>query len=284
MRKKFSFAAIAAVAALALSACGGGGTPAASSSGSALDPAKPVTVKVAASPIPHAQILQFVQDNLTKDSGITLDIVEMDDYITPNTSLQDKSVDANYFQHEPYLKAQSEEKGYKFAHGAGIHLEPISAYSDKYTSAADIPEGSTIAITNDASNQVRSLKVLQDAGVLNNITDTDTALAISGGANAEKNPKKFVFNEMNPEVVVQQIKDPKVAAAIVNGNFVLSAKIDLKPIAVESPENNPYANFLVWREGEETPAIKKLDELLHSAEVKAYIEKTWPDKNVIPAF
>lgn len=283
MRKKFSFAALAAVAALALSACGAGSTPAASSA-PALDPAKPVKITVAASPIPHSQILKYVKDNLTKDSGIELEIKEVDDYITPNTSLQDKSVDANYFQHEPYLTAQSKDKGYKFAHGTGVHLEPISAFSDKFQNAADIPEGSTIAVTNDASNQARSLKVLQDAGLLKDIQDTDTALSISGDANAQKNPKKLVFNEMNPEVVVQQIKDPKVAAAVVNGNFVLTAKIDLKPIAVESAENNPYANFLVWRDGEETPAIKKLDELLHSAEVKAYIEKTWPDKSVIPAF
>ncbi|RKW71614.1 MetQ/NlpA family ABC transporter substrate-binding protein [Galactobacter caseinivorans] len=283
MRKKFSFAALAAVAALALSACGAGSTPAASSA-PPLDPAKPVKITVAASPIPHGKILQYVKDNLTKDSGIELEIKEVDDYITPNTSLQDKSVDANFFQHLPYLEAQSKDKGYKFAHGEGIHLEPISAYSEKYQNAADIPEGSTIAITNDASNQVRSLKVLQDAGVLKDIQDTDTALAISGDASADKNPKKLVFNEMNPEVVVQQIKDPKVAAAIVNGNFVLSAKLDQKPIAVESAENNPYANFLVWRDGEETPAVKKLDELLHSPEVKAYIEKTWPDKSVIPAF
>lgn len=284
MRKKFSFAAIAAVAALALSACGGGSSSEPAASAKPLDPANPVTVKVAASPVPHAQILQYVEDNLTKDSGIKLDIVPMDDYITPNESLKDGSVDANYFQHLPYLEEQMKDKGYKFEHGEGVHLEPISAFSDKYASASDIPDGSTIAITNDSSNQVRSLKVLQEAGIMGTIEDTDTALAISGDADPDKNPHKFVFEEMNPEVVVQQIKDPKVAAAVVNGNFVLTAKIDLKPIAVESADNNPYANFLVWRAGEESPAIKKLDELLHSPEVKAYIEKTWPDKNVIPAF
>ncbi|MDR2257234.1 MAG: ABC transporter [Arthrobacter sp.] len=284
MRKKFSFAAVAAAAALALSACGGGGSAASETSAPALDPANPVTVKVAASPVPHAQILNFVKENLTKDSGINLEVVEMTDYTTPNTALQDGSVDANYFQHLPYLEEQMKDKGYKFAHGAGIHLEPMSAFSDKYQDVNAIPEGSTIVITNDASNQVRSLKVLETAGVLNDIQDTDTALTISGDANTEKNPKKFVFKEMAPEVVVQQISDPKVAAAVVNGNFVLTAKIDLTPIAVESAEDNPYANFLVWRDGEETPAIKKLDELLHSAETKAFIEKTWPDKNVIPAF
>lgn len=285
MRKKFSLVAVAAAASLALAACGGGGSPASSAAPAAsLDPANPTKITVVASPVPHGQILKFVKDNLAKDAGLDLDIKEVNDYQTPNVAVNDGSAAANYFQHLPYLEAQEKEKGYTFEHGKGIHLEPMSAFSSKYTAVADIPEGATIAITNDQSNQVRALKVLQVDGGLKDIQDTDSALKISGDANPEKNPKKWVFKEMAPEIVVQQIDDPAVATAVVNGNFVLTAKIDKKPIAVESAENNPYSNFLVWKEGGDTPAVKKLDELLHSQQVKDYIEKTWPDKSVIPAF
>ena len=283
MRKKFSLLALTAVSALALSACGGGSDDA-SSSAAPLDPAHPVTVKVAATAVPQAQILEYVNENLTEGTGITLDVTEMDDYVIPNQALNDGEVDANYFQHLPYLEDEMKNKGYKFEHGAGIHLEPVSLYSKNFKDASEIGDGATIAITNDASNQLRGLKLLQQAGLLKGIEDTDTALDLSGDANPEKNPKKLKLEEMNPEVVVQQIDDPKVAAAVVNGNFVLGAKLTLKPIVVESTQDNPYANLLVWREGHETPAIDELEALLHSDEVKSYIEKTWPDQNVVPAF
>ena len=283
MRKKFSFVAIAAVAALALSACGGGSTPAASSQAT-LDPANPTKITVGVSPVPHGEIVKFVKDNLAKDAGLDITIKEFDDYVLPNEGLADKSLDVNYFQHLPYLEEQIASRGYKFEHGAGIHLEHMAAFSAKYTEASQIPDGSTIVVTNDPANQLRSLRVLETAGLLKNLAEGDSAALISDDRSADKNPKKLHFEETQPEVVVKQIADPAVAAAVVNGNFVLTAKIKDHRIAVESPENNPFANFLVWRTGEETPAIKKLDELLHSPEVKAYIEKTWPDKTVIPAF
>ena len=133
MRKNLSVLVASLATVLALTACGGDSSenttsPASSQPGAAA----PVKVVVGASPVPHAKILEYVRDNLAKDAGIDLEIKEFDDYVTPNLALNDKSLDANYFQHLPYLEAQEEERGYKFEHGEGIHIEPYAAFSKKF--------------------------------------------------------------------------------------------------------------------------------------------------------
>lgn len=276
-RRRLSGIVAVATAALALSGCGaasGGAEPAASSASAGL-----TTVKVGASPVPHAKILEFVQENLAEAAGIKLEIVEFDDYVQPNEALAAGELDANYFQHLPYLEAQIAEKGYEFSHGEGIHIEPYAAFSSKYDSFDQVPDGATIAITNDASNQIRGLRILQDAGQLKDITDDSTVLTLTD----EQNPRGFKFVENQPEVIVQQLDDPAIDVAFVNGNFILTAGLSTADaLAVEKVADNPYANLLVWRTDNTNPGVAILEKLLHSDEVKKFITETWPSGDVIP--
>lgn len=245
------------------------------------NPDEPVVVKVGANPVPHAKILEFVDQNLAQEAGIDLEIQEFDDYQQPNISLDEGSIDANYYMHEPFFNAQVEEKGYEFEHGEGVHIEPYAAFSEKHDKAADIPEGATVAITNDPGNQPRALKLLEKNGLLKDIQDDSAALTLT----EEQNPKGLKFEENNPEILVQIAQDSKIDLAIINGNYILQAGMSTEDaVFVEDAEGSPYANFLAWRTGEHTPAIQKLDELLHSDEVKEYIEETWPNGDVTPAF
>ena len=282
MRKKLALAITGIATAFALTACGSSDPSA--DANATLDPANPVTIKVGASPVPQAEILNYIDENLAKDAGIDLDVVEIDDYVTPNTSLQDGTLDANYFQTEAYLKTETEEKGYTFAHGAGIHVEPMTVFSKTFKDPKDVTESTTVLLNNDPVNQIRGMRVLEQAGLLKNIADDDDILTVEG--DKEKNPLGLKLKDANAEQVVQYYKsDKSIGVAVINGNFIVQAKLNKDEIlAQESGENNPNANFLTWRDGEETAAIKKLEELLHSDEVRAYIKKTWTDGSVIPAF
>jgi D-methionine transport system substrate-binding protein len=280
MRKSLTLLATGIVTALALTACGGSSTPSASTQ--TLDPNNPATLTVGASPVPHARILEFVNQELAPKAGLKLDIKEIEDYQTPNIALNDGSLDANYYQHLPWFEDQVKTKGYKFGHGAGVHIEPYAAFSEKVKDIKDIKDGAKVAITNDPSNQVRALKVLQSAGLLKDIQDDTSVLTISD----EQNPKKLKFSENQPELLINDLKDPSVDLALINGNFILKAGLSTRDaLVVESVENNPYANFLAWREdSKDDVRIQKLEELLHSPEVKAFIEKEWPNGDVTPAF
>lgn len=280
MRKSLTLLATGIVTALALTACGGSSTP--SAQVTTLDPANPATLTVGASPVPQAKILEFINQDLAPKAGLKLDIKEIEDYQTPNTALSDGSLDANYYQHLPWYEDQVTTKGYKFGHGEGVHIEPYAAFSEKVQDIKDIQDGAKVAITNDPSNQVRALKVLQVAGLVKDIKDDTSVLTLTD----EQNPKKLKFSENQPELLINDLKDPSVDLALINGNFILKAGLSTKDaLAVESVENNPYANFLAWREdSKDDVRIKKLDELLHSPEVKAFIEKEWPNGDVTVAF
>ncbi|GAB3545327.1 MetQ/NlpA family ABC transporter substrate-binding protein [Arthrobacter tumbae] len=281
MRKQFSLAAAGLAALLTLSACGAGDSaPAAAVE--TLDPASPATVTVGASPVPHAQILEFVRDNLAEGTGIELEIQEFDDYTTPNIALSEGDLDANYFQHLPYFESQVESQGYEFAHGEGVHIEPYAAFSEKHDDVSAIPDGGRIAITNDPSNQARALTLMQEAGVLENIEADASVLSLT----EEQNPKGLEFIENQPELLLNDLQDPTVDLAIINGNYILDAGLSTEnALIVESVDSNPYANFLAWNTSSEGDArIAKLEELLHSPEVKQYIEETWPSGDVAPAF
>ena len=285
MRKKLALALTGAATLFALTACGGGTATAPSADVSAtLDPANPTIVKVGASPIPHAQILEYIDENLAAKNGIDLDITEIDDYQTPNIALADSTLDANFFQTEAYLADQMATKGYKFEHGPGVHIEPLTAFSTKFKEVADVTEGSLVVLNNDPVNQLRGLRVLESAGLLSGLVDGDSALTVQD--DAAKNPKKLKFQEVNSEQVPKFYQeDPTVGIAVVNGNYIVQAKLNPEEILFqEEAENNPNANFLTWRAGEQTAAIAKLDELLRSDEVREYIKTTWKDGSVLPAF
>ncbi|MGP9607327.1 MetQ/NlpA family ABC transporter substrate-binding protein [Glutamicibacter sp. AOP33-2CA-4] len=282
MRKKLALAITGVATLFAVTACGSTGSTEPTTAAT-LDPVEPTVVKVGASPIPHAQILEFIDENLAKDAGIDLEIQEIDDYQTPNIALADGTIDANYFQTEAYLAQQVADKGYEFEHGKGIHLEPLTVFSKNFDKPEDVTEGAQVLLNNDPVNQLRGLRVLESAGLLSGLADDDSALTIED--DEAKNPKKLTFNEVNSEQVPQYYtQDDNIGLAVINGNYIVQAELNLDEVLVqESSENNPNSNFLTWRAGESTPAIEKLDELLHSDEVAKYIEETWTDGNVIPA-
>ncbi len=268
---------LAIASALMLSACGGDTADPATSTEPG-DGVSSTIVKVGASPLPHAKILEFVKDNLAEDAGIELEITEFDDYVLPNEALASGEIDANYFQHLPYLQDQINEKGYDFDHGEGIHIEPYAAFSSKYESLEEVPDGATIAITNDAANQIRGLRLLEAEGQLKDVQDDSNVLTLT----EDQNPRGFKFSENQPEVIVQQLEDPAIDVAFINGNFILNAGLNTDDaIAAEEVEGNPNANLLAWRSDNTNEGVLKLDELLHSDEVAAFIKETWPSGDVI---
>lgn len=277
MRKILTTVAASLAAAMALTACGSDATE--PGTAATLDPANPTKVTVGASAVPHGKILEFVQANLAADAGIDLEIRIFEDYVLPNEALSSGELDANYFQHVPYFDNQVEEKGFEFEHGEGVHIEPFALFSNKHTSPEQVPDGGLIVITNDPSNQYRGLKLLEEAGLLQDITEDTLALTITD----EQNPRGLKFEESQPEIVVQQLDDPKADAALINGNFILNAGLKADDaIAIEAVEGNPYANIVAWRADNTNPGVAKLDELLHSDEVAEFIKQEWPSGDVIP--
>ncbi|WP_349828225.1 MetQ/NlpA family ABC transporter substrate-binding protein [Brevibacterium litoralis] len=262
-----------ASAALLLSACG-----------AAAAEEELTTLTVGTSITPQGDIMQFVADELAAEAGLEIEVVTYDDYTLPNRALVDGDLDANYFQHFPYLESEANAQGYElFAFERGIHIEPFALYSDRYEDVSEIPEGGTIGINNDPSNQGRALKLLQQAGLITLAEGVDPVSATVH--DVAENPRNLEFVEADASMLAQTL--PDTAASVVNGNNALNAGLSATRdgLVVESPEDNPYQNLLVVRAGEETdPALQTLDELVHTDEVRTYIEETWPDGEVIPAF
>ena len=276
--RSFAALALAAVASLGLAACGGGSTSSdASGTGATSDV---VTLTVGATPSPHAKILTYINDNLAADAGIKLKIVEYTDYVQPNTALNDGDLDANFFQTVPYLENAEKQAGYDFEAGAGIHLEPLGVFSNKHKSLDELPNGGTIGIISDTSNQERALRLLATQGLVS-IPEGEGDVNV----NTVTKLKDFTFNEVEGPQLVRSLED--FDYAVINGNFAQEGGLSLSgdALVVESPVNNPAVNVLVWKgDSTKTDAIAKLEKLLHSDEVKQYIESTWSDGSVIPAF
>ncbi|MGW5053770.1 MetQ/NlpA family ABC transporter substrate-binding protein [Actinokineospora sp. NPDC004072] len=281
MRKAISTTALAVAAALALAACGSDEPTAPGGSGS-------TSLTVGASITPHAEILKFVQDELAAGAGIEIKVVEYEDYVLPNENLADGTLNANYFQHQPYFDAQVAERGYEFAHFPGVHIEPYALYSGReggkprYTSTKDLPEGAVIGITNDPSNQARALDLLVKDGLITLKNPGDAGASV---LDVQDNPKKLQFKEADPASLARSLED--VDAAIINGNYALEADLSATDdsLLVESGEGNPYANFLAYRKADEgNAALATLDRLLRSPEVSEFIKKRWPRGEVLPAF
>ena len=279
MRHRFLAAiGLAAVASLGLAACGGSGSSSdASGSGSSSDV---VTLTVGATPSPHAKILTYINDNLAEAEGIKLNIVEYTDYVQPNTALNDGELDANFYQTVPYLENAEKQAGYDFEAGAGIHLEPLGVFSQKHKSLDELPNGGTIGIISDTSNQERALRLLATQGLVS-IPEGEGDVNV----NTVTKLKDFSFNEVEGPQLVRSLED--FDFAVINGNFAQEGGLSLSgdALVVESPVDNPAVNVLVWKNGsDKAAAIAKLEELLHSDQVKQYIESTWSDGSVIPAF
>ncbi len=271
-----TLAGLGVAAALVLSACSSGSTGSSSSSNGA------TTITVAASPSPHAKILKYIQDNLAKDAGININIKEFTDYDLPNRALDQGEVDATYHQTVPYLEKAKQQFNYDFTPGKGIHLEPLAIYSSKHKSLDELPEkGGIIGVISDVTNQERALRLLAANGFVE--------IPASGDVNVYtvKKLKNFDFKEIDGPVLVSNLGETDYS--VINGNFAQEGGLapSRDGLAVESPENNPSVNVLVWKtsvSGDKAEAVQKLDELLHSDQVKKYIEDTWKDGSVIPAF
>lgn len=279
MRNTRLFAAAAAAAALVLAGCSGGGSDAENSDATDGTSEGTQNLVVGASPSPHARILNFINDELAEDAGISLEVVEYTDYILPNEALKSGDLDANFYQTVPYLEEQKEELGVEFTPGEGVHLEPLGVYSDKIDDLADLPDGAQVGIINDTQNQGRALELLASAGLVE-IPEGEDATIFT----VEK-LKDFEFIEVEGPQLVRSL--PDVDIAVINGNYAQEGGLSIADDAllVESPEGNPAVNVLVWRtEDNDSEALKTLEELLHSPEVKQFIEENWADGSVIPAF
>jgi D-methionine transport system substrate-binding protein len=257
---------------LGLSACG-------SDKDAASDTSGPLVV--AATPVPHAEILTYVKDNLAKKEGLDLEVKEFTDYVTPNTATEDGSVGANYFQTEPYLEDFNKKNGTHLKSVASVHLEPLGLYSNKADKAEDLKNGATVAVPNDSVTEARALQLLAANGL---ITLKDGVGTAATTADITKNPKNLKFKELEAAQTPRSLND--VDAAVINGNYALEA--DLKPaddaLVLESAENNPNVNLLVVKEGQEDdPRVKKLAKLLTSPEVRKFIEDKYAG-SVIPSF
>lgn len=274
-----SFIALAAVGALSLAGCSNGDKSSTETSAPEAEGGEVTTLVVGASPAPHARILKFIDDELAADNGIKLEIKEYTDYIIPNEALKSGDLDANFYQTVPYLEEQSEALGLDFTPGAGIHLEPLALYSEKFKDVSELPDGAKIGIISDTQNQARALNLLATAGIVK--------VPESGDVNifTVEKLKNVEFTEVEPAQLVRSLQD--VDAAVINGNYAQEGGLTPADdgLVVEATENNPNVNVLVWRtEDNDNEAIKTLEKLLHSPEVKKFIEETWSDSSVIPAF
>lgn len=273
-------AGAATVLALGLAACGSTDSDSSASGSAGSGSGDTVTLKVGATPAPHAKILQYIQDNLAADAGLNLDIVEYTDYILPNSALNDGEIDANFYQTVPYLETAEAENGYDFTAGEGIHLEPLAIYSSKIKSLDKLPAGAKVGIIDDVTNQSRALTLLSQRGLVELPTDGSDA-----NVNNVKILGDFTFQEVQGAQLVRSLQD--VDIAVINGNYAQEGGLSQAndALVVESPKNNPAVNVLVWKsDTDKAEAIAKLEKLLHSDEVKSYIEQTWADGSVIPAF
>jgi D-methionine transport system substrate-binding protein len=268
LSRRTLFASGAGLAALTLAACGGDDDAALTETDGV------TTIRIAATPLPHMEILTFVRDNLAADAGLELDLQEQTEYPIPNRLLSEGEVDANFFQHLPYLETEIAENGYELTPFEGVHIEPLGIFSDSLSSLEEIEDGASVGVPNDPTNRGRALALLAAEGLLTlaeGIEPTEATID-----DIDENPQNLEFAEIDAALLPRTLGD--YAIAVINGNYALEA--DLSPaedaLALESGEGNPYANMLVVRtEDAENEALLALDELLHSDDVKSFIEENY---------
>lgn len=241
------------------------------------------TIKVGATPVPHAEILEFVKPML-EENGIDLEIVVFTDYVTPNTALSEGELDANFFQHLPYLEKFNDEHGTDLAYTVAVHFEPLGIYSKKISSLEEIPDGAKIGVPNDPTNEARALLLLETNGLIK--------LKEDAGLNATKldiveNPKNVEIVEMEAAQLSRALED--LDLAIINGNYALDAGLTMKDaLAAEAKDSlaaQTFGNVLAIRAGEENrPEIQALSEALNSDEVRQFIEEKYAESGFLPVF
>ncbi len=236
-------------------------------------------LSIAATAVPHAEILQVVKPMLAKQ-GVTLDVRVFNDYVQPNDQVAQNLIDVNYFQTAPYLDAYNRNRGTDLVTLVGVHIEPFGAYSRRFASLDELPQGAAVAIPNDPSNNSRALILLHHAGLIE-LKDPDDALATQRDIVA--NPKQLAFRELD-SAMLPRVLD-QVDLALINTNYALDAGLDPQRDAlVIEDKDSPYVNFLVGRpDKQDDPRVQKLIAALTSPEIRAFIETKYNDA-VIPAF
>ena len=234
-------------------------------------PAELVKVKVGASVTPHAEILNAVKDEL-KAAGYDLEVVEFTDYVLPNTALEQGDLDANYFQHTPYLENFNEENGTHLVAVGKIHYEPFGIYAGKCKSLKDLKKGAIVAVPNDATNEGRALLLMQDQGL---ITLKDGVGLTATVRDIKDNPKKLRIEEIEAAQLVRAL--PDVDIAIINGNYAILGGLKVADaLAVEAADSaaaTTYANILAIRTGDEKrPELQALYKALCSDKIKEFMK------------
>ncbi|MEH6936601.1 MetQ/NlpA family ABC transporter substrate-binding protein [Bacillus sp. JJ664] len=253
----------AGVLALSLAACGNGEYKA--------DGKGNKELVVGASNVPHAVILEEAKPLLKKE-GIDLKIVKFQDYVLPNKALESKELDANYFQHIPYLESQMKENGYKFENAGGIHIEPIGVYSQKYKSLDDLPKGATIIMSSSVADHGRMLSLLQQEGLIKIAEGVDPTTATI--KDIAENPKDLKFKaDVEAGLLPKVYQNKEGDAVLINTNYAIDAGLNpmKDAIALEGKES-PYVNIIAVREGDkDKKEIKALVKVLHSKEIQDFI-------------
>ena len=294
--KKLISVALAGTLALSLAACGSTASvseSAASSADAASSEAASTaetgsdlagtTIKVAASPTPHAEILGVAKD-LLAEQGITLDIIEFSDYVQPNMVTESGEVDANYFQHQPYLDSFNEENGTHLVSVGDIHYEPLGIYPGKSKSLDEISDGAVIAVPNDTTNEARALQLLAAQGIISIREDAGLTATVN---DITENPHNVQVEELEAAQLPRTLAD--VDYAVMNGNYALEAGFSVSKDALTTEDANSeaaqtYANVLVVKEGNENnPGVQALLKALKSQEVKDFINETY-DGAVVALF
>ena len=279
MKKLFAIIAALVVAVFAFAGCGGSQS-ASSGSGSASSGSGQKVLKIGASPVPHAEILEVVKPLLAKE-GIELQVVEFSDYVQPNLALNDKELDANFFQHEPYLdNFMTEHTDVKLANAGGIHIEPMGIYSKKIKKLDELKDGASIAIPNDPTNGGRSLLLLEKAGIIKLKDGIGVKATVQ---DIVENKKNIKFQEVEAAQVPRTLDD--VDAAVINTNFAMQVNlVPTKDALFMDDCTSPFVNIVAVRKGDENrPEIQALMKALKSDEVKQFINDKYKGA-VVPAF
>ncbi|WP_211746531.1 MetQ/NlpA family ABC transporter substrate-binding protein [Paenibacillus sp. Marseille-Q4541] len=278
--KKWFLSALTLTLVLVLAACGNDSAGSdTTGNGDNGQTEKKVTLRVGASPVPHAEILEKVKPLLAKE-GIDLEVVIFNDYVQPNVQLSQNQLDANFFQHKPYLDNENETRGLKLVALNNVHVEPIGAYSNTIKSADELKDGAKIAIPNDATNGGRALILLDKNGVIKLKDNTNVESKIS---DITENPKNLKIVELDAAMLPRQLNE--VDLAVINVNYALEADLNpLEDALFIEDKDSPYANLLVSREDNQNDeAIQKLNAALNSPEIKTFIEENYAGA-IVPAF
>ena len=238
------------------------------------------TIKVGACVTPHAEILNRVKDKLAEE-GWDLEVVEYNDYVLPNTALEDGELDANYFQHKPYLDDFNEENGTHIVGVANVHFEPMAIYAGKTASLDDVADGASVAVPNDTTNEARALLLLEAQGLISLNEDAGVQATV---LDITDNPHNLEIKELEAAQVAKSIQD--VDFAVINGNYAIEAGLT-DPLAVEASDSlaaETYANLIAVKEGnEDSEKTKALVDAVLSDDVRDYINENY-EGAVVPVF